>query len=104
MAKFRKKPVVIEAVQVRHAEFTKVGDPETWDKPFDECPSWLEKAFERGTIRPHDEGSTDYLQWHVKTLEGTMNAMPGDWIIRGVKGELYPINGDIFAETYEPAE
>lgn len=39
----------------------------------------------------------------IKTLEGTMHASPGDWIIRGVKGELYPCKPDIFEATYEPA-
>ena len=39
----------------------------------------------------------------IPTLEGTMIANNGDWIIRGVKGELYPCKPDIFAATYEPA-
>ncbi len=46
--------------------------------------------------------------WHeitleIPTLEGTMHASQGDWIIRGVKGELYPCKPDIFEATYEPA-
>lgn len=40
----------------------------------------------------------------IETLEGTMTANPGDWIIKGVNGELYPCKPDIFAKTYEPAE
>ena len=40
----------------------------------------------------------------IPTLEGTMHADPGDWIITGVKGEQYPCKPDIFAKTYEPAE
>ena len=39
----------------------------------------------------------------IKTPEGTMRADPGDWIIRGVKGEIYPCKPDIFEATYEPA-
>ena len=39
----------------------------------------------------------------IKTLEGTMRAMPEDWIIRGIRGEFYPCKPDIFAATYEPA-
>ena len=39
----------------------------------------------------------------IFTLEGVMNASPGDWIIRGIKGELYPCKPDIFELTYEPA-
>jgi len=38
----------------------------------------------------------------IDTLEGTMTAAPGDWIIRGIKGELYPCKPDIFAATYDP--
>lgn len=38
----------------------------------------------------------------IATLEGVMRAEVGDWIIRGVKGELYPCKPDIFAATYEP--
>jgi len=44
----------------------------------------------------------DYL--FIGTLEGVHRADPGDWIIKGVKGELYPCKPDIFAQTYEPAE
>jgi hypothetical protein len=40
----------------------------------------------------------------IKTLEGEMRAQVGDWIIQGVKGEIYPCRGDIFAATYEPAD
>lgn len=40
----------------------------------------------------------------IATLEGVMKAQPGDWIIRGVKGELYPCKPDIFDATYEPVE
>jgi len=37
----------------------------------------------------------------IETLEGTMRAVPGDWIVTGVRGERYPVKPDIFAETYE---
>ncbi len=40
----------------------------------------------------------------IETLEGTMRAEIGDWIIRGVKGELYPCKPDIFTATYEPVD
>ncbi len=39
----------------------------------------------------------------IETLEGTMRAALGDWVIRGVQGEFYPCKPDIFAATYEPA-
>lgn len=40
----------------------------------------------------------------IRTLEGSMTAHPGDWIVRGVRAEFHPVRGDIFAETYEPAD
>lgn len=87
MAKFRKKPVVIEAV---------VWQP---DLPPEAYPQWLWDAIGQ---RPQlfDE-KTGWLT--IRTLEGDMAAAPGDWIIRGVKGEIYPCKPDIFAATYEPA-
>lgn len=39
----------------------------------------------------------------IETLEGTHRANPGDWIIKGVKGEFYPCKPDIFAATYDPS-
>ena len=41
---------------------------------------------------------------YIQTLEGEMRADPGDWIIRGVDGEIYPCKPDIFKRTYEPAD
>jgi hypothetical protein len=49
-------------------------------------------------------GSDQGISLSIPTLEGTMQASENDWIIRGVKGELYPCKPDIFAATYEPAE
>ncbi len=40
----------------------------------------------------------------IQTLEGTMHANPGDWIVTGVKGEKYPVREDIFKETYEAVD
>lgn len=79
--KYRKKPVVIEAVQ-----FT--------GENAQEIVGWIEEpaAINRaGDIRIH-------------TLEGDHRARPGDWIIRGVKGEFYPCKPEIFEATYEPAD
>ncbi len=80
MAKYRKKPIVIEAFQW-------TGKPQTY-------PDWIKEA--RLT---QNEGGAVCME--IKTLEGTMLARPGDWIIKGVKGELYPCKPDIFAATYE---
>lgn len=52
-----------------------------------------------GRVRYPEDGSM-----LIDTLEGVMRADPGDWIIRGVKGELYPCKPDIFAATYDPAD
>lgn len=80
MAKFRKKPVVIEATQwFKHGDHSAVGYFKT----------------------PVDEQK--HLGW-VDTLEGGHIVTPGDWIITGVKGEHYPCKPDIFEMTYEPAE
>lgn len=86
MAEYRKKPVVIEAYQL---------DNRLTNLP----PLWLRQAIDRGEAT-HPEGRP--LTMTIKTLEGGMRADEGDWIIKGVKGELYPCKPDIFAATYDP--
>jgi len=76
--KFRKKPVVIDAWQIGSLA---------------PMPSWLSDA-------DNVSGPGD-LYLEIATLEGTMRGDRGDWIIRGVQGELYPCKPDIFAATYE---
>lgn len=83
MAKYRKKPVVIEAVQF---------DGET-DRSYGAVMTLL---------GPGAHWTIDLAGVHIKTLEGEMVARPGDWIIKGVAGEFYPCKPDIFAATYEP--
>ena len=83
MPKFRKKPVVIEAWPLP------MMDSES--SAFSGDPNIIFKR-ERGVI----------VEAIITTLEGTMTANCGDWIIKGVKGELYPCKPDIFAATYEP--
>jgi len=78
MAKFRKKPVVIEAEQ-----FSK-------DSPL---------PFHKEGVLCHDG-----TKWYISTLEGDMTVSEGDWVIRGVKGEYYPCKPDIFEATYERSE
>lgn len=78
--RFRKKPVVIEAVQL----------------PPSALPSWLADAVDAGSVRLYRDGIAS-----IDTLEGIMHAGFGDWIIRGVKGEIYPCKPDIFAATYD---
>lgn len=88
MPKFRKKPVEVEAVQ--------------WDGTdtvLDLIERWAGAA-----PGPEDVGvAVSMGDLFVGTLEGEMRASPGDWIIRGVAGEIYPCKPDIFAKTYEPA-
>ncbi|WP_333673995.1 hypothetical protein [Agrobacterium tumefaciens] len=100
---FRKKPVVIEAIQVRATDF----NGETFDGcPFSETPEWLKSALDTKEISIHLE-DRDYALWRVNTLEDGPNgeakhiAEPGDWIIKGVAGELYPCKPDIFEATYD---
>lgn len=81
--KFIKKPVIIEAVRL----------PLNQEE---ECPEWFIRAGAEGIIRLDSEGKT-----RISTLEGVMIAGIDDWIIRGVKGEIYPCKPDIFAMTYE---
>ena len=89
MSKFRKKPVVIDAWCWRI-------------RPDLDKPQWLTDALASGVIVALNEYAGSGAE--INTLEGTMRADLGDWIIRGVKGELYPCKPDIFAATYEPVE
>lgn len=92
MPQFRKKPVVIEAVQW------------TGKRIEPEATPWIVEATSKGT--PDTAGCIMRIgdTVHIGTLEGIMIASPGDWIIRGVKGEIYPCKPDIFAATYDPAD
>jgi hypothetical protein len=78
VAKFRKKPIVIEAEQ------------------------WFPDP---NIFFGYDRFGVEYtvLDRSIQTLEGPMKVSPGDWIITGVKGEKYPCKPDIFALTYDPA-
>ena len=87
--KYRKKPVVIEA-------FKWTGGPDQTDDPV-----WAVDAIKSGAIRFENSG-TPQVSLLIDTLEGTHRANQGDYIIQGVKGELYPCKPDIFAATYEP--
>jgi hypothetical protein len=83
MSKYRKKPVVVEA-------FYYMEDRSNQDL----AALWC------GGRRAG--GAFELIA--IDTLEGTMYANPGDWIIRGVKGEFYPCKSDIFDATYEKVE
>lgn len=90
MAKYRKKPVVIEA-------FCWTGDEHQTEDPV-----WICDAMAEGRARFENVDTPD-VSLMIHTLEGAMRADRGDWIIRGIKGEIYPCKPDIFAATYELA-
>lgn len=85
MPKFRKKPVVIEAVQWSGNNAKELlgwaGDNGVWGADF-------QIDIENGLVE-------------ILTLEGVMSADVGDWVIKGIRGEFYPCKPDIFEETYE---
>ena len=100
MSKFRKKPVVIEAMRL-HAEIDREDflDPNT--RAHAEIAGWMHgHGFK--DFRVHGERRPFGLL--IETLEGNMLADPGDWIIRGVQGEFYPCKPDIFDATYEAVD
>lgn len=100
MPKFRKKQVVIEAWQWS-GKVDYRNPPPDW-LPWVFAPMASEAAtracVEVGEIRRYE----NFL--HIGTLEGVMACAPNDWIIRGIKGELYPCKPDIFAATYEAVD
>jgi len=93
--KFKKRPVVIEALQL------------TWDNWNKMCDFISEEAFGAGCYLDQngneltENNSSDIIGLKIKTLEGTMLAKMGDYIIKGVNGEFYPCKPDIFKKTYE---
>lgn len=94
--KFRKKPVVIDAVQFGYNEWA-----DKWMKwRIEEIPAWLHEAFDNGTVI-FEFGDEDYWYFVVDTIEGKMRGGPDDWLIRGIEGELYPCKHSIFDATYE---
>ena len=88
--KYRKKPVVIEAVQWTGSNLREIIDF-TGLHPSAEKWTWEQYAevVQRGGLK-------------IFTLEGSMKAAVQDWIIKGVKGEFYPCKPDIFDATYKP--
>ena len=86
--RYRKKPVVIEAIQLRYDNLNEVI-------------KWLGRSGEDITI---DIGEPMKIQVRIHTLEGFMSASVGDYIICGVNGEFYPCKPEIFHKTYELAD
>ncbi|WP_081851082.1 hypothetical protein [Bradyrhizobium sp. URHD0069] len=110
MPQFRKKPVVIEAVKwngySNNIGLTNGLEPMNGERY--ESPAWMPPVSFVVTDQKYPSHPGPGEIWRdgeslwIGTLEGNMVASPGDWIIQGVKGELYPCKPDIFAATYEP--
>lgn len=88
--KYRKKSVEIEAMQLKNPYHI-----------IKEIMDWIHCG-----LPPEANSIAIWYNTHmtIRTLEGEMTAALGDWIIKGVKGEFYPIKNDIFLETYEKVE
>lgn len=120
--RYRKRPVTVDAmrwywggdtghayetVRDRLFEWVAAGQgaiisPEgTWHDPIPKGPLGRDllgpKRQPTVTVDPYT------LRLYIKTPEGIMEALPGDWIVRGVIGEFYPVMADVFTATYEPA-
>lgn len=91
--KYRKKPVIIDAIQWTGGNMVEIADFAKGFAKFDE-------------IRQGDAENKIPAQYDlsIQTLEGTMQASRGDYIIKGVNGEFYPCKPDIFEKTYEKAD
>lgn len=92
--KFRKKPVVIEAMQ--------------WDGTPEDATDIIDWVLANGGTASYDpafvnRGGEDVSQQlRVTTLDSVARLFPGDWMMRGTVGEFYPCKPDVFAESYEP--
>ncbi len=90
MAKYRKKPVVVEAVKWTGENFEELAN--------------LISSLEVGRPKRRAVYDESDMTLKIKTLEGVMKAQPGDFIIKGIKGEIYPCKPDIFEATYEAVD
>ena len=97
MPRYRKKPLEIEAIQIR-ADHWK--NPSAW-------PVWLHEATQRcldlpGSVWMGMDGATGLATVEIFTPNGICTGRVGSWIIQGVDGGLYPCEADIFEATYDP--
>lgn len=79
--KFKKKPVIIDAIQ--------------WHGNIEDLKPFINEGMD------YTFNNLSKQLW-IHTLEGAMHVKENAWVIRGVQGEFYPCQGDIFEETYEP--
>lgn len=85
MAKYRKRPVIIDAFQFG----------------VDRHPDWFDEAVRKDIVLLHKNMYGNVLRASIRTLEGIMTIQVGDYVIKGVQGEIYPCKADIFEQTYE---
>ena len=97
MAKFRKKPVVIEAEQFKLGQDLPAGVQVVLYDPHNSPPQFIMPH--KGVLEPSKDAN---MGFGIKTLEGWHLVTDGDWIITGVEGERYPCKDGIFKATYEP--
>lgn len=95
MAKYKKKPIIIEAFQYD-------GDLKGSDGNY-YIPDWAVKALDLGIMFYKDLGDIP-SELFIKTLEGNHHVSIGDYVIQGINGELYPCKPDIFEKTYDYIE
>jgi hypothetical protein len=84
MPRYRKKPVVIDAIRFTGSNTDEIAELLQWE-----------------VVEDGDKYATELI---IETLEGNMTAQVGDWVVRGIKGEGYPVKPDIFEATYELVE
>ena len=88
MAKYRKKPVVIEAIQLTNESIIEI----------------IKWATDYISIKIDTDENDNIIGMIIPTLEGAMQASMNDYIIKGIQGEFYPCKPDIFEQTYELIE
>lgn len=92
--RYRKRPLEVEAARIMRVE-----DDEVW---FDGDAEWLREAISK------DQGDIGGI-WvlngglRIGTLEGTLRLNEGDYVVKGVHGEIYPVKAEVFKDTYDPA-
>ena len=90
MKNYRKKPVVIEAIQIT-------------EQTYNEIRIWSDgKVYPSPVLEPSEDNPSG-VYWQIKTIDSIATAVSGDWICKGIQGEFYPCKPDIFSQTYEPA-
>lgn len=108
MAKFRKKPIVIDAALFDGKRVGDITDLDGRKVTAVSCPDWFPVNVK--CVWDLVEGKADLREGeviahgdslYIGTLEGVHEVKPGDWILRGVAGELYPCKPDIFTQTYD---